>query len=75
MGEGALLRQDEAERVFIALAFLTGIVLVVALLSEKVKRKIKVFIHKNFYTNKYDYRAQWLKFTDKLSSRALRTIC
>lgn len=68
MGEGMrYFGKTGQNEFFMALAFLVGIVLVVVLLSEKVKRKIKVFIHKNFYTNKYDYRAQWLKFTDRLS--------
>ncbi|MEK6758812.1 MAG: XrtA/PEP-CTERM system histidine kinase PrsK [Deltaproteobacteria bacterium] len=68
MGEGMrYFGRTSRNELFIALAFLIGIVLVVVLMSEKVKRKIKVSIHKNFYTNKYDYRVQWLKFTDRLS--------
>ncbi|HEX8949123.1 MAG TPA: histidine kinase N-terminal 7TM domain-containing protein, partial [Dissulfurispiraceae bacterium] len=51
----------------ISIGFISGIGLVVLLLSETVKRKIKVVLHKNFYTNKYDYRVQWLQFTDRLS--------
>ena len=47
------------------------------LLSETVRRKIRVFIHKNFYQNKYDYRNQWLQFTDRLaaSQKAATTSC
>jgi len=52
----------------LAIALLAGIGLLVILLSETVKRKITVFIHKNFYQKKYDYRTQWLQFTDRLSS-------
>jgi len=52
----------------IAVAFAAGLGLVITLLSETAKRKIRVFIHKNFYQNKYDYRNQWLQFTDCLSS-------
>jgi len=52
----------------ITLAFTAGLGLVVTFLSETVKRKVRVFIHKNFYQNKYDYRTQWLQFTDRLSS-------
>ncbi len=48
-------------------AFLSGVGLICVLMSEKVKRKIKVSIHKNFYEHKYDYRIQWLQFTDRLS--------
>jgi len=52
----------------IALAFVAGVGLVVTLLSETIRRKIRVFIHKNFYQNKYDYRNQWLQFTDRLAA-------
>ena len=51
-----------------ALSFMVGAGLVVILLSETVKRKLRVLIHKHFYENKYDYRDQWLRFTDRLSS-------
>lgn len=54
------------------LVFLTGLGLLVAMLSEQVKRRITVFIQKNFYRNKYDYRLQWLQFTDRLSSSQSR---
>lgn len=52
----------------LAAVFLSGLGLFVVLLSETVKRKVKVFIFKNFYQNKYDYRSQWLQFTERLSS-------
>lgn len=49
-------------------AFVVGICLVVLLLSETAKRRLKVFLHKNFYQSKYDYRTQWLQFTDRLAT-------
>ena len=57
----------------------SGIGLVTVLLPETLKRKMKVLLHKHFYTNKYDYRVQWLQLTDRLSSsktweELLRTI-
>lgn len=52
----------------LALALVAGLGLFVIFLSEAVRRKIRVCIHKNFYQNKYDYRNQWLQFTDRLSS-------
>ncbi|WP_191965759.1 XrtA/PEP-CTERM system histidine kinase PrsK [Oryzomonas sagensis] len=52
----------------ITLAFLAGIALLILLLSERVKREVKVVLHKNFYQNKYDYRTQWLRFTEQLST-------
>jgi len=51
-----------------AFALVAGIGLMIVLLSESVKRRIRVFLRKNFYQNKYDYRSQWLSFTDRLSS-------
>jgi len=38
------------------------------LLSTRVRREIKVVLLKHFYQNKYDYRTQWLLFTEKLCS-------
>jgi putative PEP-CTERM system histidine kinase len=52
----------------ISLAFVTGAGLLVLLLSETAKRKIKVLLHKHFYENKYDYRTQWQQFTHRLAS-------
>jgi hypothetical protein len=49
-------------------AFLCGIGLLLLLLSERVKREIKVLLHKNFYQSKYDYRAQWQGLTSRLGS-------
>ena len=51
--------------VFVAFAF--GIILLIVLLSEQLRRKIKVFINKHLYKHKHDYREEWLKFTDMLS--------
>ena len=69
MGEGMKYFGDRSQRpMLIAVAFLSGLGLLITLLSESVRRKIRVFINKNFYRNKYDYRTQWLQFTDRLSS-------
>jgi putative PEP-CTERM system histidine kinase len=43
-------------------------VVLLLLLSERVKREIKVLLHKNFYQSKYDYRAQWQGLTKRLAS-------
>ena len=69
MGEG-LRYFGEGHQKTLALggAFIAGICLLVVLLSETAKRKLKVFLHKNFYQSKYDYRTQWLQFTDRLAS-------
>ncbi|HWJ05438.1 MAG TPA: XrtA/PEP-CTERM system histidine kinase PrsK, partial [Steroidobacteraceae bacterium] len=35
--------------------------------SGTVRRRLKVFLHKHFYRNKYDYRVEWLRFIQTLS--------
>lgn len=52
----------------LSLAFLGGIALLILLLSERIRREVKVVLHKNFYQHKHDYRTQWLRFTEQLSS-------
>ena len=54
--------------VTVSFAFLLGIALLILLMSGRVRREIKVVLHKNFYQNKYDYRTQWLNFTMQLST-------
>lgn len=73
MGEGLKYFGESFKRsMVIGAALVAGIALLIALLSETVKRKIRVFLHKNFYQNKYDYRTQWLQFTARLSSSKSR---
>lgn len=43
------------------------IALITILFSETLRRRVKVFIDRNFYKDKYDYRAQWLQFTQRIS--------
>jgi putative PEP-CTERM system histidine kinase len=70
LGEGMrYLGSSSQEGFFYVIAFLGGLFTVVLLLSETLKRKLKVFFHKNFYQQKYDYRNQWLQFTSRISSR------
>jgi len=52
---------------FVGLAVLAGFALVMLLLSERIRRRIQVLLHKNFYQQKYDYRNEWLQFTSKLA--------
>lgn len=69
LGEGMKYFGEGFQRsMLLVLAFLSGLGLVVVLLSGSIKRKITIFLYKNFYQNKYDYRNQWLKFTECLSS-------
>ena len=69
LGEGMKYFGEGFQRsMLLVIAFLSGLGLVVVLLSGSIKRKITIFLYKNFYQNKYDYRNQWLKFTECLSS-------
>jgi putative PEP-CTERM system histidine kinase len=54
------------------LVFLLGAaaVLVSLLWSAMLSRRLRVFISKHFYRNKYDYRVEWLRFVHTLSSAA-----
>jgi putative PEP-CTERM system histidine kinase len=54
--------------VAISMAFLGGITLLILMLSERIRREVKVVLHKNFYQHKHDYRTQWLRFTEQLST-------
>ena len=54
----------------LAVLLLAGLGLLLALFSETARRRSRLFIHRNFYGAKYDYRVQWLRFTDRLSSAA-----
>jgi len=50
--------------------FFAGAAAVLAFLmaSSALRRQAAVFISKHFYSNKYDYRIEWLRFIDTLSS-------
>ncbi|MBJ6723705.1 XrtA/PEP-CTERM system histidine kinase PrsK [Geomesophilobacter sediminis] len=54
--------------VTVSLAFLLGMGLLMVLLSPRVMREVKVYLHKNFYQSKFDYRAQWLSLTERLAT-------
>lgn len=52
--------------------FLSVALLVLALLlfSGSVRARLRVFISKNFFSYRYDYREEWLRFTKVLASDA-----
>ncbi len=47
-----------------------AVVLAFLLASSALRRQISVFINKHFYSNKYDYRIEWLRFIQTLSTRS-----
>ena len=54
--------------VSIAFVILGGTVLAALLVTERLRREVKVFITKHFFANRYDYRLEWLKSIDQLSN-------
>ena len=55
--------------VFQWLLVLVGLLIVVVLLfSEKVRSAVRYFVSTHFYVNKYEYRDEWLAFTNLLKS-------
>ncbi len=59
---------DFVQYLYLLFIFVAIAGLVVLLMSDKLRRSLKVSIDKHFYRDKFDYRAQWLKLTQELSS-------
>ncbi|HSN70104.1 MAG TPA: XrtA/PEP-CTERM system histidine kinase PrsK, partial [Steroidobacteraceae bacterium] len=61
---------DRSWGAILQIVFFAGalLALAAALLSSALRRRLRVFISKHFYRNKYDYRAEWLRFIATLSS-------
>ncbi|WP_371187613.1 hypothetical protein [Thalassotalea maritima] len=55
---------------FLSVMFLLigGLILATLLLTDTFRRKARVFISKHFFTNKYEYREEWLKVTDAIEA-------
>lgn len=45
-----------------------GLILVVLLFSGRIRASARVWLSKNFFSYKYDYRLEWLQFTGTLAS-------
>ena len=50
--------------------FIALIVLTILGLSGTVRAKLRVFLNKNFFPYRYDYREEWLKFTRTLCAQS-----
>ncbi len=50
----------------VAFILLGGSVLAALLITERLRREVKVFITKHFFANKYDYRVEWFKSIEQL---------
>ncbi len=45
------------------------LIMLVSLASSQIKSRAKIFILKNFFSYKYDYREEWLRFVQIISSQ------
>jgi putative PEP-CTERM system histidine kinase len=48
--------------------FGAGVLLVLALFSGTLRARFKIFVSKHFFSYRYDYREEWLRFTATLSN-------
>lgn len=53
----------------LALIFAALVLLAIFAVSGAMRAKLRVFLVKHFYSYRYDYREEWLKFTQALSAR------
>ena len=53
----------------IPVIFASALILLAFFLSDTVRRKVRYFINRHFFKNKYDYRSEWLAFSEKLSDK------
>jgi putative PEP-CTERM system histidine kinase len=59
-----------ATAVQVTVVFAATLALAVLAFSRTVRARLRVFINKHFYAYRYDYREEWLKFTNFLSNAA-----
>jgi putative PEP-CTERM system histidine kinase len=62
----SVTRSSPDEILVLALGFLTALVAILMLVSNRFQRLVRRFIDRNFYVNRYDYRSQWSKVTEAL---------
>jgi putative PEP-CTERM system histidine kinase len=68
IGEGMrYLSPDISHNITMFLGFAGAMVIFTIILSDQLRRRAIVFVNKNFYKQKYDYRSQWLQFTQLIS--------
>lgn len=61
------------DRLVVPLACAAGTALAIALLSDRIRRRCKVFVTKHFFAHKHDYRRTWLDLSERLAACATRT--
>ncbi|MDX2481215.1 MAG: PEP-CTERM system histidine kinase PrsK [Desulfuromusa sp.] len=68
VGEGLrYLNIENAKLIFYVLLLTSILALAVIFLSERLRRRLKVILHKNFYQRKYDYQEQWQEFANRVA--------
>ena len=55
----------------LAIVFLSALVFLVLFLSTDLRAKLRVFVSKNFFNYRFDYRDEWLKLTKTLAANHL----
>ncbi|MCD6580590.1 MAG: PEP-CTERM system histidine kinase PrsK [Desulfuromusa sp.] len=69
VGEGLrYLNIASAKPILYVLLLISSLGLAVVFLSEKLRRRLKVVLHKNFYQSKYDYQEQWQNFSNRVGA-------
>jgi len=53
----------------LGLVFAGLVMLAALLLSRQLRAKVSVFVGKNFFRYRYDYRTEWLRFTEMLTAQ------
>jgi putative PEP-CTERM system histidine kinase len=61
------------EVVSLSFGFLAAFIAILLLFSNRFQRQVRRFIDRNFYVNRYDYRAQWSHVTQALGNAASRS--
>ena len=54
----------------VALLAAAGLLLILLMLSGSLRARLRVFLNKNFFSYRYDYRLEWLRFTGMLSAKS-----
>ncbi len=66
--EGArFFGEDFSRTLLIVLVALSVLACLLFALSQTARRKLGIWVQKNLYNEKYDYRGQWLQFSERLS--------
>ena len=59
-------RWSPGEAVTVCITFLVILSTLVLIFSSRLQRKVRRFIDRNFYVNRYDYRSQWFRVSRAL---------